>query len=431
MQDKRDYLQSLKKRAKRVVKLTFYEDSPQDMQLLSSLRELANENNQIYLAGITKKIVRVSLKQGDNFRLTRQQIAELNGKKSGKTKHNLPHNLNKNSPPPTRTLETEANYIHRAEQLFTSFVTKFATNFKDGSTVTESLKLTKFLEHIASQQQNLKRNTWTQYLAAITIWLEKMFASPTNSDVKVLQIPAAEQQIILDKLAMIKELPLHNCKQISSKTSAMKVKRITAEELKLILNELSLYKKKHDELLYNCIITCLTAGLRPVELMTMKLLTVTTLVVQNAKNSNGRATGVTRKLDLSLIDKDKLQAIERSIEQINIYKEWLDLDNQEPPVQKKQLNKLSRVLADRLNYVGKKVLTPRVAYPSMYTFRHQFRANQAKIGKTKAEIANMMGHSSEKSASLHYAKSNVAHDTFTIAKVVELSDTVGNREHGK
>lgn len=112
------------------------------------------------------------------------------------------------------------------------------------------------------------------------------------------------------------------------------------------------------------------------------------LYVRNAKNSNGRATGEYRYIDMDdrvqrLID---LMIRERDSLLATYYGTW---------------EKAQKALQKFLKDFRRRNKLPRIV---MYSTRHQFAADKKRAGMSKRDLADLMGHRSDKTASMHYGK---------------------------
>jgi len=111
------------------------------------------------------------------------------------------------------------------------------------------------------------------------------------------------------------------------------------------------------------------------------------LIVRNAKNSNGRATGENRFIDMDERVKRLVKILIRERDGLMItYGTW---------------EKAQKAIQKFLKDFRRRNKLPRIV---MYSTRHQFSANAKRAGVSKRDLANLMGHSSDKTASMHYGK---------------------------
>jgi hypothetical protein len=134
-------------------------------------------------------------------------------------------------------------------------------------------------------------------------------------------------------------------------------------------------------------------GLRPCEWASARRVGFA-LVVCTAKSTQGRAHGPTRSLNLSGLSPMEVKIIDRCL---------AEMDGQQGPCYRQLYSRVRDLLAD----VGRRCLSPRSRYPSLYTARHMF-ASAAKSTFTKVEVAALLGHGNVDSAALHYAAARYA-----------------------
>jgi hypothetical protein len=137
-------------------------------------------------------------------------------------------------------------------------------------------------------------------------------------------------------------------------------------------------------------------GLRPCEWETARRHGVS-LVVQNAKSTNGRSHGPTRDIFLGGIDPVQLRMIDSLLEIMSMVPEGAFVD---------LYNRVRDLIAD----VGRASLTKRSTYPTLYSARHLFAA-EAKRELTRIEVAALMGHRSIASAAQSYLEARYARRT--------------------
>lgn len=140
----------------------------------------------------------------------------------------------------------------------------------------------------------------------------------------------------------------------------------------------------------------ITIGLRPCEWQSAAITDVDKeiiLVVNNAKNTNGRSHGVKRHINITNLKPIELKLIKTQLLAIqNFIKNggsWLAYYDGV----RKTIHRITR-----------KYLSSRELYPSLYSSRHQFAANAKSVGMTKTEVAALMGHAVDITAGFHYGK---------------------------
>lgn len=134
-------------------------------------------------------------------------------------------------------------------------------------------------------------------------------------------------------------------------------------------------------------------GLRPCEWQSAKRVG-SALLVCTAKATQGRSHGPTRSLNLSGLSPMEVQIIDRCL---------VEMDGRQGRLYRQLYSRVRDLIAD----VGRRCLSPRSRYPSLYTARHMF-ASAAKSAFTKVEVAALLGHGNVDSAALHYAAARFA-----------------------
>ncbi|MBC7751136.1 MAG: hypothetical protein H7Z73_05375 [Candidatus Saccharibacteria bacterium] len=181
-----------------------------------------------------------------------------------------------------------------------------------------------------------------------------------------------------------------------SNTSNQKAKRIDFNELALLVKNTQDMKGKWIKPALLWMLANIQVGLRPSEWKSASLIEAggkTTLVVVNGKNTNGRAHGLLRHLEVTNLKYEELKWVKLQLEAIRLYvKDDATWEIYYGGV-RKTIHKITR-----------KFLTNRNKYISLYSTRHQFSANAKSEGMSKIEVAALMGHAVDETAGLHYGK---------------------------
>lgn len=112
------------------------------------------------------------------------------------------------------------------------------------------------------------------------------------------------------------------------------------------------------------------------------------LVVRNAKHTNGRGNGPERTLHLRTLLPAEQEAIHSMV----------DLAAATP-----DFAALYARIRKNIYRVAKRCFPRRTHIPSLYSARHQWAANAKKV-YTKREVAALAGHASAETAGIHYAR---------------------------
>ncbi|MGU3420727.1 hypothetical protein [Methylobacterium sp. D54C] len=182
-------------------------------------------------------------------------------------------------------------------------------------------------------------------------------------------------------------------------TSARKLKNVTDELLAQLGTELIKRHGHNDAALYAYLYAGCLTGLRPCEWRCARLVYRTntvTLIVRNAKDGNGRAHGRYRRLVWG----------NPSAPEIAIIAAWLcALRGRHGQLRREPaaFDVFMRALRDRIRYVGLALWPKRSRRPTLYTVRHVFAARAKQIYHLD-EIAALMGHAHDETATEHYAR---------------------------
>jgi integrase len=283
----------------------------------------------------------------------------------------------------TCTEDTIEKYCHTAYRLIRRFEFETEISFMDTDV---------FIDWLISNKKYWAPSTWRQYKAAITHYsakyisdLDELNARICNTDNKGCK-EEPRRMPVPDRL-----------------TSAQKAKSIAITDLGKIVHYLAYdipsYWQEHGIEMF---IAIYYTGLRPCEFEHANLkfepdLGQYKLSVKNAKHTNGRGHGEFRTIWLStettalgIID----NVIARSKSPLNA--------SGRPVSHNKYRQQCQRGLAQ----VIKKLFRRRKRKICLYSARHQFAANLKRAGYKPKEIAALMGHASDRTNTIHYAKSN-------------------------
>lgn len=203
-----------------------------------------------------------------------------------------------------------------------------------------------------------------------------------------------------------------------NRTSQKKSKSFSNEDFLIILKELIKSRSKYKKTLSNWLVSGLVTGLRPIEWNESELIENKNgyfLRVKNAKNSYGRSNGEYRTLNLSNISASEIKAITATVNELS-------------NIEEKQFTDKYNACAQLLKLTTRKVFGKRKTYPSLYSTRHQFSANAKGSGFNLSEIAALMGHATNETATRHYGKKRDFEDYLKInpieADVANVRDKV-------
>jgi integrase len=172
------------------------------------------------------------------------------------------------------------------------------------------------------------------------------------------------------------------------RTSARKRKSLPEGQYRSLITKLRSTRRTDDELILCLLFFGAVLFLRPSEYAHAHV-RETTLIVENAKATNGRANGVSRSRDIAPMGQKTIEVLEVFLNEL-----------QNAIIETGCPRKLHNRLAARLARVCSSLGIPRV---SLYTMRHVGMA-MAKSLFSPVEVAAASGHASVRTATSHYAK---------------------------
>jgi len=187
-----------------------------------------------------------------------------------------------------------------------------------------------------------------------------------------------------------------NKKDLELRTSAKKQKHLNLKDLKKIDQELNKSKSMWSAPTRLWLRAGILTGLRPIEWKTAKLIQSekgAVLLVQNAKNTNNRANGDERNLNLNHLTSDELSIIKGHL---NIVKKFNS--------DKEDWTNYYQGCSNLLRTKNKIAFPNRKKLPTLYSARHQFSANMKASGARPEELAALMGHATDLTAQSTYGK---------------------------
>lgn len=277
---------------------------------------------------------------------------------------------------PTRTPATEDAYLARAEKLLLRATKGGHGNFGP---------LTCTAYFLLANRMSWSPNTWRQYRAAFHFACGTVDSDDARNAVELLDRTVGSPS----------EKPLRNGKRNELKTSAMRSKTVSKSQLNLLVEAINKSKARTDtkQILMNWILYGFYTGLRPCEWGKARVKSVggkACLVVVNAKNTNGRAHGYNRTIPLQQLPEDKLRRINDFCENMRAL--------QNTGRYKTIYGTCSKLLSE----INKRVLKARRKI-TLYSMRHGF-ASMIKVNCNHSEVAALMGHATDLTATSHYGK---------------------------
>ena len=286
---------------------------------------------------------------------------------------------------PSRAEKTRAEYMRRAKNIVSEI------EILSGS---DAVTPTDIVEWLVMRASSLAPATIRQYRAALTHYLQEQSASGC-----IDQYSAASA---IDAMGSIRSQ-----QNSRNRTSALKAKFITTRQIDALTNRLENKKSIFAKAALLIFKASIVAGLRPSEWFSASISPARDgsdsgmLVVQNAKNSNGRCFGDTRTLIIP--PGQPLDDVAACIKYLSDLLSRRAMSGRAITPERIYNEARAHVLAANISYGGKRV--------TLYTARHQFAANMKNI-YSKEEVALLLGHGSIETATNHYGKRRSGHPEF-------------------
>lgn len=293
---------------------------------------------------------------------------------------------------PSRTDQTVSIYLKRAKNLAKRAKKELELGADD------PLDARQFAAWLADLKPSLSKASWRQYKSAAICFLERF-----------------DEEEALQAVDFLREIDSGGCVKDSTKTSSSKLKRFPWRDFQKLTDHLRSHNGKWHVPLLDWLVSASLTGLRPQEWVGAEISQLAgeaALVVKNAKGTNGRSHGPTRTLLLGALAKEEIETIARHIERA---RQWAGMD---------QFDDFYEGCALTLYYVSRKLWPRRQKHITLYSCRHQFTANAKASGFSTAEVAAMMGHRVDTTATRHYGKKAAGHELLRVRALQDDVDRV-------
>lgn len=297
----------------------------------------------------------------------------------------------------TKTSETNAAYLHRGQNLWI----KAASDLGISSS---GLTPADFLSWLEDKLPQLKPASRRQYLAASREWLANLKKANLQHGGTSEDLAEAIHRCLTMKSADY--TPATKLRPRRGNTSNQKAKFIKQGDIQILAKNENGYKGKWRKPAVLWLAANTLVGLRPCEWRTARLKTINgilNLEVTNAKNTNGRSHGKLRHLDLSDLSKSDLDLIRGQIQSVIYFVDGDATWNTYYGGVRRAIRRLTRAN-----------LPKQRKYLCLYSSRHQFAANAKSGGLSKVEVAALMGHATDETATMHYGKKKHGSGSFLV-----------------
>jgi integrase len=284
---------------------------------------------------------------------------------------------------PTLRESTKVSYLRRARDLLRQCRKEL------GIPPHARLDYRQLVGWMITKKPEWSRPTWRQYKASVLFFLG-VEQSENEPGIGAMAADAAD--ILTPEEA-------NECLRTTRRTSGAKKKRFPLSDYKKLLQSMAAHKSQWAQDTERWVGATYLTGLRPTEWRGSALVTITVagvavpaLQVRNAKNSNQRAHGEFRHLILDALTQPEIQLLSEHIARA---REW---------DQAGQYSVFQRGCAAALAQAHRRLWPRRVEHATLYSVRHQFAANAKASGLTREELAALMGHASNDTATQHYGR---------------------------
>ena len=291
----------------------------------------------------------------------------------------------------TRTLQTEQSYIERAKLNI--------ERYSKVAQISPESDHEQFVDWLIKTTEGKSFSNWRQIKASLIFYFKQ-----------IQQIRLADKIDSLDHTHT-------EAKSILQATSSQKKKSVTDIELKEItryLNgktDIETSSKWNDPLLTYLHAT-IAVGLRPCEWAQSELfhdkidgisLKPPILKVKNAKATNGRSFAEYRYIGISQLSELQIYMIEFATRNAKNPKDTKGNDI--------SFKKYMNYVQQRLYYVYKSLYPKKKNRVTLYSCRHQLIANLKRSGYALEEIACIVGHGNDVTATEHYGRKKHGNDS--------------------
>lgn len=309
---------------------------------------------------------------------------------------------------PTRDESTKQKYKKRTQELIRRCRKDLQISVYD------QLDLRQFVGWLISRKTEWSRPTWRFYKSSVVYFLEKEIEE------------SGKHEVAEEALELLLEHGVEGCVKKTEKTSGKKLKKFPVKDFYKLHTYLSEHEGRWHEPLRRWLISGLLTGLRPQEWANTtytNALGEEALIVKNAKATNGRAHGPTRTILLGGLSDEERNIIKTHVERAN---EWQEHD---------QYQYFYNACANTLGRLSRSIWPRRPQHVSLYSARHQFSADAKASGLSREEIAALMGHAVDDTATKHYGKKTAGATLVMVkpdpAEVNKIRSTYHNRFSGE
>lgn len=294
--------------------------------------------------------------------------------------------------------KTKEDYMSRANQLINRAKKELLISKN------EKFDVRQLVVWLVERKHTLARSTWRQYKSSIIFYLENYEDLQSSSEA----------------IEYLKDITSIGAMKKSTRTSSLKLKKITFEDWQKLDNFLKTKDLKWHQQLRDWLRASILTGLRPVEWKNAAFIEYDgkpALKIKNAKNTNGRSHGETRTLILDNISEEDIKIIKSHITNIRTF---LGMDEYEY---------FYKGCHFALYKACRECWPKRKKHITLYSTRHQFSANAKSSGFSKQEVAAMMGHAVDDTATIHYGRKTAGNEELSVKPIEDEVSKVRSVEN--
>lgn len=307
---------------------------------------------------------------------------------------------------PQRSPETQASYQRRARDLIRRCRRELKIHHN------EILDYRRFVGWLVTRKTQWSRPTWRQYKAAVVYALE-------------IEARQHHDPVAQEALETLLPIDVEGCAPTTKRTSGSKLKRFPLKDYRQIMVYLDENPNAWGPDLQRWLAASLLTGLRPREWGQASMTRrgdEDALVVVNAKATNQRAHGPTRTILLGGLTDDERELIREHLDRSTLFSKAGEFP------------RFYHGCAAVLSRTVRRLWPRRKEHVTLYSARHQFTADAKASGLLPEEIAALMGHAVDTTATKHYGKKTAGLDMIRVrpdpAEVARIRSAFKNKWRG-
>lgn len=280
------------------------------------------------------------------------------------------------NPRPTRNADTLKAYPKRVRTLIQRCRRELGLHPHD------RLDPRRYVGWLIDDRLTKSRPTWRMYKAASVHFLEQEIERDRD--------PHAEEA-----LELLQSVTSDGCLKSTNRTSGAKLKKFPVRDYRRLMDYLEDHPSPWSAELMRWLSVGMLLGLRPIEWGQAEVIHVDgepALRVQNAKQTNNRAHGVSRTLLMGGLTDEERHLVTEHVNQATAF------------AQAGGYAKFYQGCAATLARVVRQIWPRRPKRLTLYSLRHQFAADAKASGLATEEIAALMGHAADDTATIHYGR---------------------------